>query len=181
MMIDSNQGAVAKYLYDTFGNTISKSGLLADANVYRFSSKEWHQNSGLAYYLYRYYDPNLQRWPNRDPLADPGIQLKVFKTPRALRTPLEFLSPNLYAYADNDPVDWTDAVGMMPIQKPPPNHTWPPKPPGKCPPPPGLDPGAVCYALCGAADGLCFASGPAMPLCYAMCGALAGICFKACP
>src|SRR6202453_3450164 len=76
MLIDSSQGIVAKYLYDAFGNTISASGLLANANVYRFSSKEWHQNSGLAYYLYRYYDPNLQRWLNRDPLADtPGLKL----------------------------------------------------------------------------------------------------------
>ncbi len=72
MLIDDFQGVVAKYLYDAFGNTISKSGLLADANVYRLSSKEWHQNSGLAYYLYRYYDPNLQRWPNRDPIGENG-------------------------------------------------------------------------------------------------------------
>jgi hypothetical protein len=53
MLIDSSQGIVAKYLYDAFGNMLSKSGLLADANVYRFSSKEWHANSGLAYYLSR--------------------------------------------------------------------------------------------------------------------------------
>ena len=26
----------------------------------------------LKYYLYRYYDPNLQRWPNRDPLGESG-------------------------------------------------------------------------------------------------------------
>ena len=79
MLIDSSQGIVAKYLYDAFGNMLSKSGLLADANVYRFSSKEWHANSGLAYYLYRYYDPNLQRWLNRDPIGElGGINLYVF-------------------------------------------------------------------------------------------------------
>jgi RHS repeat-associated protein len=74
MLIDSSQGIVAKYLYDAFGNMISKSRLLADANVYRFSSKEWHENSGLVYYLYRCYDPNLQRWLNRDPIGEPGFE-----------------------------------------------------------------------------------------------------------
>jgi hypothetical protein len=60
MMINTNQNIVAKYLYDAFGNIISKSGLLADANLYRFSSKETDSPSGLIYYLYRYYDPHLQ-------------------------------------------------------------------------------------------------------------------------
>ena len=59
MLVNSYQAAVAKYLYDAFGNTLSLSGPIAYANLYRFSSKETHQNSGLVYYLYRYYDPNL--------------------------------------------------------------------------------------------------------------------------
>jgi hypothetical protein len=37
MLINTSQYIVAKYLYDAFGNTISKSGMLADANVYHFS------------------------------------------------------------------------------------------------------------------------------------------------
>src|SRR5437667_11089912 len=37
-----------------------------------FSSKEVHPASGLVYYLYRYYEPNLQRWLNRDPLGERG-------------------------------------------------------------------------------------------------------------
>ncbi len=71
-LINGSQAIVAKYLYDPYGNTLSMSGPLASANTYRFSSKEWNANSGLYYYLYRFYDPNLQRWPNRDPLADIG-------------------------------------------------------------------------------------------------------------
>jgi len=58
MLISSSQMIVAKYLYDPYGNTLAQSGLLADANLYRFSSKEWNANSGLYYYLYRFYDPN---------------------------------------------------------------------------------------------------------------------------
>ena len=42
-------------------------GPLADANVYRFSSKEYHAQTGFYYYGYRWYAPNLQRWMSRDP------------------------------------------------------------------------------------------------------------------
>jgi len=61
-MVNSSQSMVATYRYDPFGNPISLSGSLAGANVYRFSSKEIHVKSGMYYYGYRWYDPNLQRW-----------------------------------------------------------------------------------------------------------------------
>jgi YD repeat-containing protein len=51
MLINSEQAIVARYLYDAFGNVLSASGLMANANLYRFSSKEGHPNSGLVYYL----------------------------------------------------------------------------------------------------------------------------------
>jgi RHS repeat-associated protein len=100
-LINSNQVVVARYLYDPFGNTLSASGSMADANHYRFSSKEYHPNSGLVYYLYRFYDPNLQRWVNRDPLYDivffqqiskslsRGQKVNLYK--EALRNPYEFV------------------------------------------------------------------------------------------
>jgi RHS repeat-associated protein len=71
-LIDSRQIIAARYAYDPFGNLLAKSGPLADANVYRFSSKEYHAASGLSYYGYRYYDPNLQRWLNQDPIGELG-------------------------------------------------------------------------------------------------------------
>ena len=92
MLISSSQMIVAKYLYDPYGNTLAQSGLLADANLYRFSSKEWNANSGLYYYLYRFYDPNLQRWPNRDPLGEAG-------------------GYNVYQFAGNNPADAIDPLG----------------------------------------------------------------------
>ncbi|HMD55304.1 MAG TPA: RHS repeat-associated core domain-containing protein, partial [Phycisphaerae bacterium] len=89
MLINSSQAIVAKYLYDSFGNTLSLSGSLASANTYRFSSKEWNDNAGLYYYLYRYYDPNLQRWPNRDPMGElAGLNL------------FEFVKNNAISYSD---------------------------------------------------------------------------------
>jgi RHS repeat-associated protein len=93
MLINPSQAIVAKYLYDAFGNTLSAAGSLAQANLYRFSSKEEHPNSGLIYYLYRYYDPNLQRWPNRDPIAEVG-------------------GINLYDFARNDSIGHVDYLGQ---------------------------------------------------------------------
>jgi RHS repeat-associated protein len=83
----------AKYLYDTYGNTLATYGSLATANRYRFSSKEWNENSGLYYYLFRFYDPNLQRWLNRDPIG-------------------EFGGNNLYEFAFDNPVSKVDSYGL---------------------------------------------------------------------
>src|SRR2546422_5869404 len=112
-MVNSSQSKVAEYRYDPFGNLISKSGSLADANVYRFSSKEIHANSGMYYFLYRFYDPNLQRWINRDPLGD-GVNplLKLSRHRSSLGRPIRLSSghfegmgnPNLYAFVRNVPI-----------------------------------------------------------------------------
>jgi len=71
-LVDTNGVILARYTYDAYGNIFSLSGPLATANLYRFSSKEWHPASGLVYYGYRFYDPNLQRWLNRDPIGEEG-------------------------------------------------------------------------------------------------------------
>jgi RHS repeat-associated protein len=92
-LVNTNQLVVARYLYDPYGNVLSISGPLADANLYRFSSKEWHPNSGLVYYLYRCYASELQRWLNRDPIQEAG-------------------SINLHEFVENDPVDSFDDYGL---------------------------------------------------------------------
>ncbi len=79
MIIDSSGNMKARYLYDPFGNTLGMWGSLANANTYRYSSKEIDLNSGLYYFGYRYYAPNLQRWLNRDPIQEwGGINLYQF-------------------------------------------------------------------------------------------------------
>jgi RHS repeat-associated protein len=78
-LVNTNGFVVARYSYDPYGNLLGMSGPLAEANLYRFSSKEHHQNSGLVYYLYRFYEPGLQRWINRDPIGEAGgLNLHVF-------------------------------------------------------------------------------------------------------
>ncbi len=93
VLMDANQYIVARYLYDPFGRLIGKWGTLADANVCRFSSKEWDPLSGMYYYGFRFYDPNLQRWLSRDPLGELG-------------------GINLYTCVENDPVNWIDPYGL---------------------------------------------------------------------
>jgi RHS repeat-associated protein len=111
MLINTSQAIVAKYLYDAFGNLLSKSGVLADANLYRFSSKEAHLNSGLVYYLYRYYDPNLQRWPNKDPLGEEGFS--VLRVQSAVGETAELLqNVNSYDYVANAPINRHDPLGL---------------------------------------------------------------------
>jgi RHS repeat-associated protein len=118
-LANNSQALAASYRYDPYGNTMSSSGTLASANVYRFSSKEIHVASGMYYYLYRFYDPNLQRWINRDPIADLGFQ--SIKT----RTTGRFHSRGwpLYPYAFNSPMRFFDAFGLAaqggPVIEPP--------------------------------------------------------------
>jgi len=69
MLVNAQQLPVAKYLYDSFGNTIATSGPLADGNLYRFSSKEQH-TCGPYYFGRRFYDPVLQRWLGPDPIQE---------------------------------------------------------------------------------------------------------------
>ena len=92
-LINEKQAVVARYVHDPFGNVLSLSGPLAEVNLYRFSSKEAHPVSGLVYYGFRFYDPNLQRWLNRDLLAEAG-------------------GINLYDFVLNEPMQFVDKYGL---------------------------------------------------------------------
>ena len=74
---------------------MSATGPLATANVYRFSSKELHASTGFYYYGFRFYDPQTQRWVNRDPLGEEG-------------------GVNLYGFVGNGPIGAVDPDGLCP-------------------------------------------------------------------
>src|SRR5439155_7450470 len=93
MLINSLQLPAAKYLCDPFGSLISMSGPLAEANPYRFSTKEYHANSGLYEFGRRYYDPGFQRWLNRDPIGERS-------------------DANMYAFVGNAPLRSVDPFGL---------------------------------------------------------------------
>ncbi|MDZ4788041.1 MAG: RHS repeat-associated core domain-containing protein, partial [Blastochloris sp.] len=84
---------VAHYEYDPFGNKTASSGSYS-SQPYQWSSKEFHAPSGMVYYLYRFYNPVLGRWVNRDPIGERG-------------------GINLLAFVGNDPVSYIDPVGLI--------------------------------------------------------------------
>jgi hypothetical protein len=58
-----------------------------------------HELSGTYDYLRRWYDPSLQRWPNRDPVGEAG-------------------GLNLYGYVRNNSIHWKDPFGLRIIIPP---------------------------------------------------------------
>jgi RHS repeat-associated protein len=92
-LVNGSGQVVARYNYDPYGNLLAMSGPLAEANLYRFSSKESDAKSGLYYYGYRFYAPNLQRWLNRDPIEEQG-------------------GINLYEFVGSNPIGFFDAFGL---------------------------------------------------------------------
>ncbi|MGO8931752.1 MAG: RHS repeat-associated core domain-containing protein [Limisphaerales bacterium] len=134
-LINTNQAVVSKYLYDPYGNILSQSGSLAGVNLYLFSSKEFHINSGLLYYLYRFYDPSLQRWLNRDPGNEGGFELllrPVGETAPGKRRvsgdpagDLADQDNNSFIFGGNGPTDFADIDGRA--LWPPNKWKWPRK------------------------------------------------------
>ena len=85
---------IAHYEYDPYGNVTAKSGPLADANPFRFSTKYTDDETGLLYYGLRFYSPALGRWVNRDPSGEMG-------------------GANLCRFVSNDPTTHWDYLGLL--------------------------------------------------------------------
>jgi RHS repeat-associated protein len=92
-LADSSGSVVARYLYDPFGNLLGRWGALAGVNRYQFSSKEVHGPSGTYYYGFRFYEPDLQRWLNQDPIDELG-------------------GINVHGFVGNNPVRFVDPYGL---------------------------------------------------------------------
>ena len=69
---DENGEVVAHYEYSPFGSLTKVSGDYAANNPFRFSSEYFDEETGLVYYNYRYYNPELGRWISRDPIEEQG-------------------------------------------------------------------------------------------------------------
>ena len=96
--IDGSATVVAHYVYDPFGNTTVATEDKADDFSYRFSTKPIDQATGLYYYGYRYYAPNLGRWISRDPIEERG-------------------GLNVYGFVGNDGVNKMDVFGLEPNEE----------------------------------------------------------------
>ena len=83
----------ASYDYDPFGQTLKTVGDYADPNPFRFSSQYTDDETGLIYYGYRYYNPQLGKWISRDPIEERG-------------------GASLYGFVDNDGINNSDVLGL---------------------------------------------------------------------
>ena len=93
-VVDGSGAVVAHYEYDPFGNVLNSSGVFAGENPFRFSSKPFDVKTGLYYYGYRYYTPELGRWITRDPIGErDGL--------------------NLYLFVSNNPSNFIDILGKI--------------------------------------------------------------------
>ncbi|MCZ6789325.1 MAG: hypothetical protein O7D33_05215 [Chloroflexi bacterium] len=92
-LTDFAGSAVRSYTYDSFGNLLSNTGSVT--NPYTYTGREFDTESGLYYYRARYYDPNVGRFLQGDPLGLPGVPI------------------NGYAYTQNNPTNLTDPSGFI--------------------------------------------------------------------
>jgi RHS repeat-associated protein len=117
---------VAKYEYDPYGNVVASGRDYAAVNPFRFSTKYWDADVGMAYYGYRWYWPTVGRWISTDPIGNlaaglsqqgGGPELRAFvqsKSRQSGRSLQATRDGNLYAYADNDPARRIDLLGLLP-------------------------------------------------------------------
>ncbi|MDY7007304.1 MAG: RHS repeat-associated core domain-containing protein [Cyanobacteriota bacterium] len=89
-----NDGLVLNHLvYDSFGNVVSQTDETVGSR-YRFTGREFDEETGLYYYRARYYDGDVGRFISSDPIG------------------FESGDVNLYRYVGNSPVDRVDPLGL---------------------------------------------------------------------
>jgi RHS repeat-associated protein len=101
---DTIGNEVVSYTYDAWGEITSISGnqTLGEKNPFRYRGYYYDKETGFYYVGSRYYDPNTGRFINTD---EPSML--------ALDS-YSLLSPNLFAYCINNPVNYHDPDGHSP-------------------------------------------------------------------
>jgi len=128
---------VARYEYDPYGNVVGPdtdsdgdwtddAGPYATVNPFRFSTKQWDDETGLGYWGFRYYDPASGRWVSRDLIGERG-------------------GVNVYGYVFNIAPSRVDAFGFSDwVIPPPPDHRGPWHPHPRAPYGPQPEPTPTC-------------------------------------
>jgi RHS repeat-associated protein len=94
-LVDASNGTVAaNYEYGPFGEVIRKTGPMAKANPFRWSTEYQDDESDILMYPHRPYSASTGRWLSRDPIEESG-------------------GPNLYGFVGNSPINYVDPFGQM--------------------------------------------------------------------
>ena len=97
-LIDASDGTiVAEYEYGPYGEPLRATGPYAEENPFPFSTKYLDTETGLYYYGFRYYTPEVGRFLNRDPLGESD-------------------GANLYGFVGNNPVNNWDYLGLSVLE-----------------------------------------------------------------
>lgn len=99
-LTDSAGNIVASYTYDAWGKILSKNGIMADVNPFRYASYRYDNETGAYYLLARYYN------------SEDGLFLSIDPQPGELIDPL---SQHRYNYVLNNPVMLDDPDGENPL------------------------------------------------------------------
>ena len=97
----------ARYEYGPFAEPIRVTGPAANLNPFRFSTKRTDSTTDLVLYEYRVYINILGRWPNRDPLNEPGFELLCGK-----KLTYVMSGANIYQFVLNNPLSIVDPLGL---------------------------------------------------------------------
>lgn len=96
---DKTGNLVANYEYDAWGNSLTKTGTMADINPFRYRGYYYDNETGFYYLQTRYYDPTIRRFINADNYELLPVLAKTLG------------QLNLYAYANNNPLMNVDMSG----------------------------------------------------------------------
>ncbi len=89
---------VQDYVYDVFGNIVSQTG--TTINPYTYTGHEYDSESGLYYFMTRYYDSHIGRFIQEDIIGFGGGDI------------------NLYPYVGNNPISYVDPQGLWRVKWP---------------------------------------------------------------
>jgi RHS repeat-associated protein len=109
-LVDASGALSGMYEFSPFGDQLRATGVAAKTNPIRFGTQFANDIAGTVKYLYRDYTPSSGRWPNRDPIHEPGFGLFARRNLHR-----ESTGENLYRFVVNDSINRTDAFGLCDI------------------------------------------------------------------